>query len=71
MKEAQVKSELKEAIEKKDRQLEELQSREKELMEALNRLQESDSLARQELATSSKEKVALCCSVSCLSKWIT
>ena len=58
MRETQLKIELRDALEKKDRELESLQAREKDLLERLNRLEESESSSKQELAVLLKEKVS-------------
>ncbi len=58
MRETQLKIELRDALEKKDRELESFQAREKDLLERLNRLEESESSSKQELAVLLKEKVS-------------
>lgn len=58
MKELQLRNEMREEMAKKDQQLAQLQAREKELQEALNRVQETETNTKHDLAFLSKEKVA-------------
>lgn len=57
MREAALKNELRELLEKKEQQIEALQNKEKELQEMVNSLRESDASNKQELAIVTKEKV--------------
>lgn len=57
MKEQQLRNEMREEIAKKDQQLAQFQSRQQELQEALDRLQESETISKQGLGLLSKEKV--------------
>lgn len=59
MKESQLRSEMRDEIAKKDLLLLQLQTREKELQEALGRLQENEATNKHDVALLAKEKVHL------------
>lgn len=57
MKESHLRNEMREELAKKDQQLTQLQTREKELQEALTKVQENENISKHDLAVLSKEKV--------------